>query len=104
MAKPVEEQVQDTLPQDNRVQILNHRIYYDRFGCSCVEGGIKNLTTDSNVTANIKVDYFDIDGQYIDSEIQVLKHRYPGRAIGFHVMYGGRRRLEVRSYKVYVNN
>ena len=101
MAKLAEKQPQVLSSSDNKFRILNHSIYYDRFGCACVEGAVKNLSDESGVIININIDYFDIDGEYIDSEVQALKHKYPGRAIGFHVMYSGRRRLEVRSYKVY---
>lgn len=102
MPKLKETQPQVIQSPRQEMQILNHHIYYDRFGCACVEGGVKNLTSGSAV-AKIKIDYFDLDGEYIDSEVQELKHRYPGKAIGFHVMYSGRRRLEVRSYQISID-
>ncbi len=102
MSKVTEVQPQ-TIPSPNKeMMILNHRRYYDRFGCCCVEGAVKNLTSDT-ATATINMEYFDKDGERVDSEVQELKHRYPGRAIGFHVMYSGRRRLEIRSYKISIN-
>lgn len=99
MPKATEVQPQMIPSPDEEMLILNHRKYYDRFGCCCVEGAVKNLTPDT-VIATISIEYFDKDGEHIDGEVRKIKHRYPGRAIGFHVMYSGRRRLEVRSYKI----
>lgn len=102
MPKVTEEQPQMIPSPNNEMCILNHHRYYDRFGCCCVEGAVKNLTSDTAI-ATITLEYFDKYGGKVDSEVQKLKHRYPGRAIGFHVMYSGRRRLEIRTYKISIS-
>lgn len=103
MVAQCEKQPQLIISSDKKLQILNHKIYYDRFGCACIEGAIKNVTSQTDLIAYLKADYYDFDGEYIDSEVQILPIKYPNRAIGFHIMYSGRRRLEVRSYRLYLN-
>ncbi len=96
----LEKQPQKVTSPDNKLQILNHRVYFDRFGCACVEGAVKNLTDRTDLIANLKVDYYDYDGIYINSEIQSLPVKYGHRAIGFHIMYSGPQSTETTYYKI----
>ena len=96
----IDKQPQIIKSPDEKLQILNHRLYFDRFGCACIEGAVKNLTDQIDLIANLKADYYDVDGNYIDTELQKLPIKYPNRAIGFHIMYSGVKRLETKLYKV----
>lgn len=100
MVSAIDKQPQIINSPDKKMQIINHRLYFDRFGCACIEGAVKNITAQIDLIANLKTDYYDFDGNYIDSEVQNLPIKYPNRAIGFHVMYSGPRRLETKLYQI----
>jgi hypothetical protein len=96
----LEKQPQIISSPDNKLQVLNHKVYFDRFGCACVEGAVKNLTERIDLIANLKVDYYDYYGEYINSEVQSLPIKYANRAIGFHIMYSGPQSTETTYYKI----
>jgi hypothetical protein len=98
---PVEKQPQVITSADNKLQILNHAAGGDQFGCYSIKGAIRNISTESNIDIEIKVDYFDADGIKIDSEVDLLSIPKPGGSRGFHIIYPGLRHDDVHSYKLY---
>ena len=98
---PVEKQSQIITSKDNKLQILNHGAGGDQFGCYSIKGTIKNISAESEVNIEIKVDYFDINGELIDTEVDILYIPYPGGSRGFHIIYPGLRHDDVHSYKIY---
>lgn len=96
-----EKQAQIIDSDDKKLQIINHRPYVDRFGCYCVEGAVKNVSQEQNLTAEIKIDYFDFDGVYVDTEVDTaVRALEPGVTVAFQVMYSGRRRGEITNYYI----
>ncbi len=98
---PIEKQPQVITSRDKKLQILNHAAGGDQFGCYMVKGAIKNLSSESDINVEIKVDYFDLNGEKIDSEIDVLYIPFPGGSRGFHIVYPGARHDDIRFYKIY---
>ncbi len=84
------------------MQILNHSPYRDRFGCYCIQGAVKYVSPEPNLNAQIKVDYYDIDGGLIDTEVDTVDFLKSGGTSSFHIMYSGLRRGEVQYYKLSV--
>ncbi len=101
MATPVEKQPQVINSPDNKLQILNHAAGGDQFGCYTTKGAIKNISSESNVNVEIRVDYFDINGIKIDSELDAFSIPFPGGSRGFHIIYPGARYDDIRSYRIY---
>ena len=97
----IEKQPQVIDSDDKKLQIIHHRPYVDRFGCFCVEGAVKNMSQEPNLTAEIKIDYYDIDNNYIDTEVDTaVRALEPGVTVAFQVMYSGRRRGEITQYHI----
>jgi hypothetical protein len=93
-------QPQVILSPDNTLQTLHHRITGNRFGHRVVDGVLKNLTSDSTVAAEIKVEYYDGSGGLIGTGVEIMKIMEPGKTGAFEVPYSGERRWEVKSYKI----
>jgi hypothetical protein len=103
MPIPPEEVIpQEILSPDNKMKIVNHHNYTDRFGMYCVEGALRNIDKTAILDVEIKVDYYDRDKAQIDTEIDnTITNLKPGVTRSFHIMYSGRRRGEVQYYKLY---
>ena len=87
---------------DGKVQIINHGSYFDRFGCYCIEGAVKYVSPEPKPSAEIKIDYYDIDRGLIDTEVDTLDFQESGKTRSFFIMYSGLRRGEVQYYKLYI--
>lgn len=96
-----EEQAQVITSPDGRLRIIRHRAYVDRFGCYCVEGAIRNISSEPYLNAEIKIDYYDINGQKIDTEVdKTVRALGKGVTVAFHTMYSGKQRGEIQYYKI----
>jgi hypothetical protein len=96
-----EKQPQAITSADNRVKILSHGATLDQFGCYTIKGAIKNISLEPDLDVEIKVDYYDVHGVIIDTEIDALNIPRPGGSRGFHIVYPGLRHDDVHSYKIY---
>jgi hypothetical protein len=85
---------------DNKLQIINFVAFRDPFGCYLVEGTLKNASSDSEIDAKIKIDYFDTLDILVDNEIDTIKSPQPGATRGFYIVYSGRRRGDIQSHKI----
>jgi hypothetical protein len=86
---------------DNKVQIMNHGAAGDQFGCYMVKGAIKNISPESDLSVEIKVEYYDIKGEKMDTETDNLYIPFPGGSRAFHIVYPGNRHDDIQSYKIY---
>ena len=100
---PVEKQKQPQVitSADKKLQILNHGGAVDGFGNYTIRGAIRNVSPESDVDVEIKVDYYDSNGIKIDFEVDVLSIPKPGGSRGFMIIYPGLRHDDVQSYKIY---
>ncbi len=98
---PAEKQPQVITSPDKKVQILHHGGGGDMFGCYSIKGAIKNLSPESNVDVEIKVDYYDASGVKVETEIDRLTIPKPGGSRGFHIIYPGLHHDDIQSYKIY---
>jgi hypothetical protein len=98
---PAEKQAQVITSPDKKLQILNHAASWDQFGCYMIKGAIRNISPDPDIRIELKIDYFDIDGSKIDTEVDLLSIPKPGGNRGFHIVYPGLRHDDVKSYKIY---
>ena len=97
----VQEQGQEIISKSGKLKIIRHRAYIDRFGCYCVEGAIRNLSPESDLNAEIKIDYFSVDNQLIDTEIDLtVRMMGTGATVAFHTMYSGRNRGKIKYYRI----
>ena len=102
MSVPIpERQPQVVISEDNKVQILNHGATLDQFGCYTIKGSIRNISSELDINIEIRVDYYDIDGKKIETEIETLNIPKPGGSRGFHIIYPGLRHDDVYSYVIY---
>ncbi len=99
----IEKQPQVITSPDKKLQILNHGAAGDQFGCYMVKGAVRNISSESNVNVEIKIDYVDIDGRKIDTEVDALYIPFPGGSRAFHIVYPGNRHDDIRSYKIYAS-
>jgi hypothetical protein len=97
----MEKQPQVITSADKKLQILNHAAGGDQFGCYTIKGAIRNISSESDVNVELKVDYYDANGIKIDSEVDVLSIPKPGGSRGFHIIYPGLRHDDVNSYEIY---
>jgi hypothetical protein len=98
---PAEKQAQIITSADNKLRILHHAGSIDNFGCYSIKGAIRNISPESNVEVELKVDYFDAGGVIIDTELDNLSIPKPGGSRGFIIIYPGLRHDDVCSYKIY---
>jgi hypothetical protein len=72
----------------------------NRFGHRTVAGVVKNLSSNSSVTVEIKAEYYDENGVHIGTESENLRILPPGKTAAFEVVYSGDRRWVVESYQI----
>lgn len=96
----VQKQTQEIMSPDNTIQTLHHRMSANRFGHRTVVGAMKNLGSDSSVTAEIKAEYYDEKGVLVGTETETVRILSPGKTAAFEVVYSGDRRWEVSNYKI----
>lgn len=97
---PEEEQPQRVTSPDGNFQIINHYSYIDRYGCYLVEGAVKYISPESDLSAEIKADYYDINGEFIDTEVTIIDFQESGKNRSFYIMCSGQRRNEVQYYRL----
>ncbi len=85
---------------DNKLQTLHHRMSVNRFGHRVVEGAVRNISPDSNVSAEIKAEYYDAAGTLIGTEVDIVRRLEPGKTGAFEVVYSGERRWDIKSYRI----
>jgi hypothetical protein len=98
---PADKQPQVVTSADNKVQILHHAGSVDNFGCYSIKGAVRNLSPESGVEVDIKVEYYDIKGIKIDSLEDSLNIPGPGGSRGFILIYPGLRPDDIYSYNIY---
>lgn len=96
----------ETSPQvitspDANFQIINHRSFFDRFGCYSIDGAIKYLSAEPNLRAEIKADFYDLEGEFIDSETKIVDFNEPGTTVAFFIAYSGIKRGEIQHHVLY---
>ena len=95
-----QKQTQEIMSPDNTIQTLHHRMSANRFGHRTVAGVVKNLSSDSSVTVEVRAEYYDENGALIGAESEILRILSPGNTAAFEVVYSGDRRWVVESYKI----
>ncbi len=70
MAQPI-------VSADGKLQIVRHSMVYPAMGPKCVQGAVKNNSAEST-GAEIKVDFFDADGNLLGTSVGVFKDIKPG--------------------------
>jgi hypothetical protein len=86
---------------DGKSQIINQRrAYIDGFGSYCLEGVIKNISSEAEIVAKIQVDYYDINGTKIDTELDIINILKPGGTRTYYIPHAGLRRTEVKSHVI----
>ena len=101
MTKPsVEKQPQVITSPDGKVQIINHRIVIGRFGDMAVEGAVRNISSESDITAEVKADLYDAEGIYVDYEVDKVRRLNPGKTGAFEVVYSAHKRYRVKHIKI----
>jgi hypothetical protein len=94
------EQPQVITSPDGKLQTLHHKMSVNRFGHRVVEGAVRNISSDSNVSAEIKAEYYDAAGTLIGSEADTVRRLEPGKTGAFEVVYSGQQRADVKYYKI----
>lgn len=87
---------------DGDIQIINYKIFTSMFGDMFAAGTVKNIGSKSNTTTLIKADYYDANGNYIDSETDTVKRLEPGETGAFEVVYSGQIRYRIKNLKLSV--
>ncbi len=100
--KPDEKQPQVVTSPDGKLQIINHYSYNDHLGCHVMEGTVKYLSPEPNLAAEIKIDYYTMDGEFIDTEVDTVALHESGRTRAFEIMYSGERRRDIKYYRLYI--
>ena len=85
---------------DNKLQIINFVSFRDAFGCYMVEGTLKNISLELDLTAEIKIDYYDSLNMLVDTETDTFTAPKPGATRGFYMVYSGKRRGDVQSQNI----
>ncbi len=98
---PKEAQPQIITSPDKKSQIISQRrAYIDGFGSYTVEGVIKNISSESEINAQIKIDYYDFDGVRIDTEFDTVTIPKPGGTRAFYIPYSGLQRADIKYHKL----
>ena len=95
-----QKQAQEIYSPDNTIQTLHHRMSANRFGHRTVSGVVKNLSSESRVTVEFQVEYYDGIGALTGTETENQRIIPPGNTAAFEVVYSGDRRWEITSYKI----
>jgi len=85
---------------DGKLQTLHHKMSVNRFGHRVVEGAVRNISSDSNVSAEIKAEYYDAIGTPIGTEVDTVRRLEPGKTGAFEVVYSGQQRTDIKYYKI----
>ena len=85
---------------DGKLQTLHHKMSVNRFGHRVVEGAVRNISSDSNVSAEIKTEYYGAAGTLIGTEVDIVRRLEPGKTGAFEVVYSGQQRADVKYYKI----
>ena len=88
---------------DNKLQVINQVAFRDGFGCYLIEGTLKNVGPDSDLDAEIKIDYLDASNARVDTELDRISVPKTGKTRGFYLVYSGVRRGEVKSHLLHVS-
>jgi len=88
---------------DGNLRIIHYKIVTGLFGDMAVEGAVKNIGFETEVTVMVKADYFDASGEYIDSSTDIVKRLAPGKAGAFEVVYSGQIRYRIKNLKLSVD-
>ena len=99
-AQSGEGQPQVITSSDGKLQTLHHKMSANRFGHRVVEGAVRNISSDSKVSAEIKAEYYDAAGTLIATEVDVVRRLEPGKTGAFEVVYSGPQRPDVQYYKI----
>ncbi len=101
MAEHLEkEQPQVITSPDGKLQTLHHRMSVNRFGHRVVEGAVRNISSDSRLSAEVKAEYYDAAGKFIGTEADVVRRLEPGKTGAFEVVYSGQQRADIKYYKI----
>jgi hypothetical protein len=85
---------------DNKLQTLHHRMSVNRFGHRVIEGAVRNISSDSNVNAEIKAEYYSDTGMLIGTEVDVVRGLTPGKTGAFEVVYSGDQRWDIKYSRI----
>jgi len=88
---------------DGDIQIINYKIFTSWFGDMFTAGTVKNISSKLNLTAVVKADYYDDNGNYIDSETDTVRRLEPGKTGAFEVVHSGQIRYLIKNLKLSVN-
>jgi len=83
---------------DSKLQTLHHKMSVNRFGHRVVEGAVRNISSESNVSAEIKAEYYGATGRLIGTEVDILRRLEPGKTGAFEVVYSGEQRADIKYY------
>ena len=85
---------------DGKLQTLHHKMSVNRFGHRVVEGAVRNIGSDSGVSAEVKAEYYDAAGTPIGTEVDVVRLLEPGKTGAFEIVYSGPQRADAKYYKI----
>lgn len=85
---------------DGKLQTLHHKMSVNRFGHRVVEGAIRNISSDSNINAEIKAEYYDATGTLIGTEVDIVRRLEPSKTGAFEVVYSGEQRWDIKYYQI----
>lgn len=72
----------------------------NRFGHRVVEGAVRNISSDANLSVEIKAEFYGADGTLIGTEVDMVRRLDPGKTSAFEVVYSGPQRPDVQYYKI----
>ncbi len=93
-------QPQEITSPDGKLRTLHHKMSVNRFGHRVVEGAVRNISSDSNVNAEIKAEYYGATGRLIGTEADIVRRLEPGKTGAFEVVYSGEQRWDIKYYKI----
>ena len=85
---------------DGKLQTLHHKMSANRFGHRVVEGAVRNISSDSRVSAEVKAEFYDAAGTLIGTEVDIVRKLEPGKTGAFEVVYSGQQRADIKYYKI----
>ena len=100
IAPSAKRQPQVITSPNGKLQTLHHKMSANRFGHRVVEGAIRNISSDSNVNAEIKAEYYSATGTLIGTEVDIVRRLGSGKAGAFEVVYSGEQRWDIKYYKI----
>ena len=101
MVIPPEAKSQIITSPDGKSQIISHgNGYRDGLGSYCLEGVVKNISSEPDINVRIKIEYYDANGMSIDTEEDIVNIPRPGGTRAFYIPYAGLRRADVKSHKI----